>query len=130
MPNKEWKDCSITLNFSDTKSLSLFGKYVGHLPDYLQTWTLNDDEMDEVNAFCEVMNDEGEVTISSPLIDGGDEKTLFGMVMQQTFKNISLLNTRFGGIFLSLIQILLTDWLSISKSILYVEMATLTVQKT
>ena len=79
MPNKDWKDCSITLNFSDTKSLSLFGKYVGHLPDYLQTWTLNDDEMDEVNAFCEVMNDEGEVTISSPLIDGGDEKTLFGM---------------------------------------------------
>ena len=79
MPNKNWKDCSITLNFPDTKSLSLFGKYVGHLPDYMQTWTLNDDAMEEVNAFCEVMNEEGEITISSPLIDGGDEKTLFGM---------------------------------------------------
>ena len=79
MPNKDWKDCSITLNFSDTKSLSLFGKYVGHLPEYLEMWTLDEDAMKEVNAFCEVMRDEEEVTISSPLIDGGDEKTLFGM---------------------------------------------------
>jgi len=79
MPNKDWKDCSITLNFSDTKSLFQFGKYVGHLPEYLEMWTLDDDAMKEVNAFCEVMRDEEEVTISSPLIDGGDEKTLFGM---------------------------------------------------
>ena len=81
MPNKDWKDCSITLNFSDTKSLFQFGKYVGHLPEYLEMWTLDDDAMKEVNAFCEVMRDEEEVTISSPLIDGGDAKTLFGMEM-------------------------------------------------
>ena len=79
MTNKDWKDCSIAINFPDSQSLKLFAQYVGHLPEYLEMWTLDEDAMKEVNAFCEVMRDEEEVTISSPLIDGGDEKTIFGM---------------------------------------------------
>ena len=79
MPNKEWKDCSITLNFPDSQSLKLFAQFVGRLPDWMESWSLNEDDMKEVNSLCEVMRDEEEVTISSPLIDGGDEKTLFGM---------------------------------------------------
>tara|TARA_B100001093_G_scaffold61966_1_gene52102 strand:- start:314 stop:643 length:330 start_codon:yes stop_codon:yes gene_type:complete len=81
MPNKDWKDCSITINFPDSQSLNLFARYVGRLPEYMEMWTLNEDEKKKVDAFCEVMSPDevDKVTISSPLIDGGDDKTIFGM---------------------------------------------------
>ena len=79
MTNKDWKDCSIAINFPDSQSLKLFAQYVGRLPEWMETWSLDEEEMEEIKLFAEVMKSEGEVTISSPLIDGGDEKTLFGM---------------------------------------------------
>ena len=81
MTNKDWKDCCIAINFPDSKTLNLFAQYVGKLPEYMETWSLDEEEMEEIKLFAEVMKSEGEVTISSPLIDRGDEKTLFGMEM-------------------------------------------------